>query len=237
MLKSTIKKMLYRAGYGVCPADELSGSVRAKMIRNHGIQTVIDVGANVGGYGVELRDFGFSGRIISFEPTTEAYGKLVGLANHDPDWTVVKAAVGETNGEVTIHVAANDARSSSLLPMLKLHQECAPDAKYVSTEIVPLKTLDSAVNGMVSPDQKMLLKIDTQGYEHMVLRGASKVLPQVDLIECELSLVPLYDGQFLFLQMIELLKDLGFEPIRFAPGFIDAKTGHSLQLDAIFSKS
>ena len=237
MLKSTIKKMLYRAGYGVCPADELSGSVRAKMIGNHGIQTVIDVGANVGGYGAELRQFGFSGKIISFEPTTQAYGKLISLAKHDPDWTAVKTAVGETNGEVTIHVSANDARSSSLLPMLKLHQDCAPDANYVSSEIVPLKTLDVAINGIVSKGQKVLLKIDTQGYEHMVLRGASSVLPQVELIECELSLVPLYDGQLLFLQMIELLKDLGFEPVRFAPGFIDTKTGHSLQLDAIFSKA
>jgi len=77
------------------------------------------------------------------------------------------------------------------------------------------------------PEEKVLLKIDAQGYEHTVLKGASDRFWQVDLIECELSFVPLYDGQLLFPQMIVLLKGLGFEPVQFVPGFVDSYTGHN----------
>jgi hypothetical protein len=70
-----------------------------------------------------------------------------------------------------------------------------------------------------------------------VLRGAGSVLAQVDLIECELSFVPLYDGQMLFEEMILLLKDHGFTPVQFTPGLTDPHTGYNLQADVIFAKS
>jgi FkbM family methyltransferase len=237
IVKGGIKRLLYRLGFGLCRQDDLPGSVRMKMIQHHGIQTVIDVGGNVGGYGAEVREYGYSGRIISFEPTAQAYERLAARAKTDPKWIVSKTAIGEFNGEVKINVAANEAKSSSLLPMLGLHAEYAPDACYVSSEQVPLNTLNTVLGGILLPEEKVLLKIDTQGYEHMVLKGASDILRQVELVECELSLVALYDGQLLFDQMIALLRNLGFEPVRFTPGFTDPQSGHNLQIDAIFSRS
>ena len=237
VVKAGIKRLLYRLGFGLCDLNVLPGRVRVKMMRYHDIRTVIDVGANVGGYGEELREFGFSGRILSFEPTGLAYEKLAARAKPDPRWAVSKTALGERDGEVTINIAANEARSSSLLPMLVTHNEYAPEARYVSTEQVPLRALDTALRDILAPNEKVLLKIDTQGYEHMVLKGASEILRQVELIECELSLIALYQGQLLFDQMIALLGKLGFEPVRVTPGFIDPDSGHNLQIDAIFSRS
>src|SRR5665213_2689705 len=99
-VKSGIKKLLYRLGFGLCPQDAIVGSVRVKMMQHHGIQAVIDVGGNVGGYGAELREYGYSGRIISFEPTAQAYEKLAARAKADPKWIVSKTAIGEFSGEV-----------------------------------------------------------------------------------------------------------------------------------------
>lgn len=237
LVKRGVRRLFRNLGYGLTPLDVLPGGRRVKIIRHHGIQTVIDVGANIGGYGAELRGYGYSGKIISFEPTAQAFQRLAARAKSDLKWVVKKAAIGEWNGEATINVAANQAESSSLLPMLRVHEEAAPDALYVSKEQVPLMTLDSALGGVLLPGEKVLLKIDTQGYEKFVLKGAVNVLPQVDLIECEVSLTPLYDGQLLFQQMIDLLRSLGFEPIQFVPAFTDPHTGHNMQVDAIFARS
>jgi FkbM family methyltransferase len=206
------------------------------MMRHCNIQTVVDVGANGGYYGAELRESGYSGRIISFEPTYQAFRKLAARAGSDPLWTVSKTAIGESESEVTINVAGNEAASSSLLPMLELHKQCAPKAYFVSSEKVPLNTLNHALKGILRAQDKVLLKIDTQGYEHMVLRGASEILSQVELIECELSFVPLYKGQLLFLEMLDLLKHLGFSPVQMYPGFTDPRTGFTLQVDGIFAR-
>lgn len=209
---------------------------RIKMMRHHRIETVLDVGGNIGLYGAELRKSGYTGRIISFEPTDRAFRELASRAQADGHWTVSKTAIGESDGEATIHVAANHAESSSLLPMLELHKECAPRSFFVSDEKVALKTLNSALEGILQPHERVLLKIDTQGCEHMVLRGASEILPQVELIECELSFVPLYDGQMLFREMLDLLEASGFSPVQIFPGFTDPRTGYTLQVDGIFAK-
>jgi FkbM family methyltransferase len=237
IVRGGIKRLFQHLGFGLIPIDVLPGGRRMRIIRHHGIRTVIDVGANIGGYGAELREYGYSGRIFSFEPTAQAFERLAARAKSDPKWIVRKTAIGELNGEATINVAANQAESSSLLPMLKLHEECAPGALYVSTEQVPLITLNSALGGVLLPAEAVMLKVDTQGYEHLVLKGASEILPQVELIECELSLIPLYEGQLVFHGMITELKSRGFNPIQFVPGFTDPKTGHNMQVDAIFSRS
>jgi FkbM family methyltransferase len=133
-----------------------------KMLRHHGISAVVDVGANVGQYGSELRKHGYSDRIISFEPTRQAYEMLTARARRDTLWIVNKAAIGEVDDEMTINVAANGAASSSMLPMLPLHEKYAPHARYIATEKVPVKALNTALDGLLEPGDRVLLKIDTQ---------------------------------------------------------------------------
>jgi FkbM family methyltransferase len=236
--KTGIRAILGRFGFDLVRTRTLStaGRRRAAMLRHHGIQTVLDVGANIGRYGEELREWGFEGRILSFEPTTEAFEQLQRRAQDDRGWSVFQCALGAEDGVAEINVASNHCASSSLLPMLDAHKRTAPDVQVVSTERVKVKTLDSVPAGLVAPDEKLLLKMDTQGFEPAVLRGAQATLAQVQLIECELSFVPLYGGQLLFPQMLELLAGLGFHPVQFAPGFADPRSGHCLQVDGTFAR-
>jgi FkbM family methyltransferase len=213
-----------------------AGPRRAVVLRYHGIQTVVDVGANTGQYGAELREWGFQGRIVSFEPTGAAFKTLAERAATDPHWSVFNFALGAEQGTAEINVASNEGASSSLMPMLEKHRQSAPEVKYVATEQVAVRTLDSALEDIVTPEEILLLKMDVQGYEHFVLRGATSVLAQVRAIECELSLVPLYEGQLLLPQMLALLDSLGFQPVSFNPFFLDPVSGHCLQVDCLFAR-
>ena len=209
---------------------------RLAMITHHGINLVVDVGAYVGAYASTLRQSGYKDDIVSFEPRCDAYSVLEKAAHTDPKWRTNQSAIGAENGEADINISGMDA-SSSLLPMQDLHIHHAPQSQYIATERVRVSTLDSALKDVLSNGSRMLLKIDTQGYEHRVIEGAKSILPLVYLIECELSLVPLYEGQYLFQEMVDLLKGIGFTPVHFYPGFSDPATGYCLQVDGIFARS
>jgi FkbM family methyltransferase len=204
------------------------------MIRHNGINVVLDVGANVGQYATELRRSGYTGKIISFEPLADAFATLKEASRRGRNWEVFNIAIGAQDGESCINVAKN-SYSSSLLPMLPKHVEHAPESRYKSTQSVTVRRLDTALENVVRNTDRLLLKMDTQGFEREVLRGAFCLLPQVWLVECELSLAPLYDGQALFLEMVNLLHENGLKPVYFCPGFSE-QTGYCLQVDGWFAK-
>jgi FkbM family methyltransferase len=141
-------RLLRHRGIELVRTDGQPSGRRIRLTTHNRIQTTIDVGANTGDFAEELRLSGFPGRIISFEPTSEAFKVLAARSKRDPLWSVHQAAIGETTGEMRINVAANEARSSSFLPMLDLHQKFAPTSLYVSSEIVSMKTLGEALGNL-----------------------------------------------------------------------------------------
>lgn len=237
-LKRVLKAALRSTGlemHRIHPQATITHRRRA-MIEHLRIDTVLDVGANVGQYASHLRGTGYKQLIVSFEPLTQAFAMLQAEAHSDPHWSVLNIAIGGEDGEADINIAGSNA-SSSLLPMLETHIRYAPGSQYVSREHVRVETLDTATREVLSRENRVLLKIDTQGYEHQVINGARLLLRQVHLIECELSLVPLYEGQYLFLDMVCLLDRCGFKPVHFEPGFGDPVTGYCLQVDGMFARS
>ena len=75
-----------------------------------------------------------------------------------------------------------------------------------------------------------------QGYEQQVLEGATGILPQVKGIQLEMSLVPLYQGELLFREMLDYMNNLGYSLHWLKPTITDPNTGQMLQLDGIFFK-
>lgn len=206
----------------------------ARLLDQHGIDTVLDVGANTGGYGQALRDIGYRGDILSFEPLGQAYAELTEAAATDVHWHIApRMALGAEDGEIEINVAGNSV-SSSILPMYDAHALAAPQSRYVGTERVRLSRLDSVSHAALGRDRTTLLKIDTQGYEMPVLEGATTLLPHIRGIQLELSLIPLYEGQVTYRDMIDWLAVKGFDLWNIIPGFSDASTGRLLQFDGIF---
>lgn len=235
-MKNIIRNILARLGLkvsrynpGTSPAVQLS-----KALEIAHIDVVFDIGANEGQFAKGVRDDGYSGKIISFEPLSTAREKLVRLARRDNSWSLHnQCAIGDHDGEIEINIAGNSV-SSSVLPMLKSHSNASPESVYVSSEKVPISCLDSVANLYLEPDSNLFIKIDTQGYEWQVLDGASETLKRARGVLCELSLVPLYDGQHLWLDIINRLEAEGFMLWALQKGFTDPHTGQSLQVDGIF---
>lgn len=208
------------------------------LLNYHKISLVLDVGANCGQYATSLRECHYSGRIVSFEPLSNAYTQLLAMSQKDPLWEIAPmTAIGDREGEITINIAGN-SQSSSVLQMLDAHVKAAPESAYCGSEIVKLSRLDTLAKQYINSDQQSIfLKIDVQGFERQVLEGAAQILPLVKGIQVELSLVPLYRDQLLFEEMLEILRKLGYDLHAVIPGFTDKETGRLLQMDGIFFKA
>jgi FkbM family methyltransferase len=205
---------------------------RIRYLRDTQVSALIDVGANEGQYGAELRGDGYRGRLLSVEPLDSAMLRLRERCAGDPLWECVQCAAGSTGGRGTLGVSDN-SYSSSLLPIMESHLTAAPDARYGAMQPVDLRTLDSIVQEW-GAQGSIGLKLDVQGYEAEVLAGAEATLPRVAYLEAELSLVHLYEGQPLFADMVERLAALGFSLVNLNPAFVDARSGRTLQLDGVF---
>ena len=239
MIKKTIKKLSRSLGIDL-KRYNIQTSEAAKMQRllaYNNIDLVFDVGANIGQYAKLLRELGYSGRIVSFEPLSSAYSRLKAVSEKDPLWEIApQAAIGNQEGEIIINIAGN-SYSSSALPMLDAHLESAPESAYSGSETVKLSRLDTIAKDYIKSETKSIfLKIDVQGLEKQVIEGATAILPLVKGIKLELSLVPLYEGQVLFKEMIDIIEKLGYELYGIEPGFTAEKTGRMLQMDGIFFK-
>jgi FkbM family methyltransferase len=222
-----------RAGVEVLrfnPTNSLDAT-RPLVVRDQAVDLVLDVGANEGQWARELRAEGYSGALVSFEPFGGAFERLRAAAAGDGAWEVRRLALGDANGEVSLYVAANAGASSSLLRMTDAHTGAAPHAGVVDEERVPLARLDDVE---LPGGERLLLKLDVQGGERAVLDGASETLERVRVVECELSLVELYEGQPLFAEQLARLGDAGFELWGLQPSFADWETGRLLQVDGLF---
>jgi FkbM family methyltransferase len=196
---------------------------------------VLDVGANAGRYGQELRQAGYRGRIVSFEPLREPFDVLRSRVDADPLWDALPYALGDHEGVATLNVAANAGESSSILPMLDAHVNAYPAASYVGTQEAEMRTVDSVVDELGLGSRKVFLKADVQGYEKPVLAGARDVLAHSCVgIQLELSMVPLYDGGMLYREALDFADEHGFALMGVIPGFTDVRDGRMLQADGIF---
>lgn len=204
-----------------------------RLMETYKTGLVLDVGANRGQYAMELRANGYKGRIASFEPLASAFGELSRSAANDPAWQTQQCALGAAPGKSVINVAGNSV-SSSLLGMLPAHECAAPASKYVCTEEIEVETVDRLLPRLDPWTGSIWLKVDTQGYESEVLKGALASLGRINCVQLEMSLVPLYDGAETFEVLLMWMVQRGFKLIALQPGFADRQTGHLLQVDGIF---
>jgi FkbM family methyltransferase len=226
----------------------ISGSTHARFVEYtterflfecHSFATdvIFDVGANSGQFAQGLRAGGYNGQIISFEPLSAAHATLVANAASDPLWDVAeRCAIGASEAWGEINIAQN-SYSSSLLPMLDLHREAAPESAYCGTQPCRVITLDSYIERTFSdPTTLFGLKIDTQGYEAQVLAGLRRNHDRVKVILCEMSLAPLYAHGPSASELCHLLAELGYRCVALGPEFEDPRTGEIFQANGIFVK-
>jgi FkbM family methyltransferase len=237
-LKREVRKLLWKLGFDICRFEPNSHALarRRKLLKTFAIDTVLDVGANVGQFALQTRNIGFTGEIISFEPILSAYEILTRRARRDPKWQTKHCGLGDIDGEQQISIAQN-SYSSSFLQMLPTHLTLAPESKYIARELTQVRRLDSIFDEICPAGRNIYLKIDTQGYESKVIAGADRSLKQICCIHLEMSLIPLYQDALLFGDMNQLLDMKGYRLVSLEPGFCDNASGQLLQVDGIYYRS
>lgn len=234
-LDKVVVEILRVSGYMLIKQQKLllAPDRRKRLLESHSIDLVIDVGANSGQYGKSLRSLGYQGRIVSFEPMTQAFHELANSIRSDANWQAYAFGLGESQKDEELHVSENSI-SSSILPMLPEHEKFAPRSHFIDTQVVHIRKLDDIFEEISGNANNIWLKLDVQGYEDRVLRGAAASIRHITMIQIELSFRPLYADQANLVKIITLLDDLGFTLVGIEPGFMDYSTGELLQADGIF---
>lgn len=168
------------------------------------VDCVLDVGANVGQFASDLRMIGFQGQIISFEPVREAFNQLTTAMGSDTRWRGCQLALGSEPGDVLINVGVDTVMSSILE-----FKEAGP---AVGTEEIRVERLDHIWETLSfsSPEPKVFLKMDTQGFDHEVFEGSSGCLENIVGIMSEVSVIPLYENMINYRESLARFEDAGF---------------------------
>jgi|694.fasta_scaffold155897_2 FkbM family methyltransferase len=200
------------------------------------IDLIIDVGANVGQYATAMRSVGYSKQLISFEPLAKAFGRLATVASNDSAWEVFNLGLGSSQQELTINVSENLA-SSSFLSVTALSTQAEPLSQFSGTQKVNVVRLDHFLKERINNFENVFLKIDVQGFELEVLKGAEGILKNVKAIQLEMSFVPLYVDGPLYSDILFWIERNGFEVYSIIPGFRNLESGQLLQADGIFTRT
>jgi FkbM family methyltransferase len=205
-------------------APLLEEELLGRLLREFAIDCVFDVGANAGQYAKMLRRVGYRGPIVSFEPIPTLAAQLRTAAAKDPRWFVEALALDEVRGDATFNVMANNEFSSLRSPS---HAETTRfEELNVVVETIAVKT--GRLDELFDRYQARLgfrlpfLKMDTQGNDLAVARGAGDRLLRFAALQSELAIKRLYDGQHDYRDALDFYQASGFV----LSGFIPNNLGH-----------
>jgi FkbM family methyltransferase len=171
---------------------------------------IFDVGANKGQTIELMRGCFPASQIVAFEPNPELHRELTSRFASD-EVLIEDLAMGSACGIVDFNVLENDELSS----VLELDRDpqnpfaLTPIQRVVTVSMTTLDTYCSKRGGQPTID---ILKIDTQGFDLEVLRGADGLISRcgVDVLLVEVNLAPLYRGQGTFGEIERFLANRGY---------------------------
>lgn len=229
---SCMPHTLWTVARGASPSHYFMLNV--PWFREAGIGTVLDVGAHRGEFSSAIRALLPRARIYAFEPLPDCCAVLSNKMRNGGGFQAFPVAIGKTHGQITLW-RSRYAKSSSVLPMAALHKDSFPWSAENTPLSVEQRALDEYL-GQLQLDDKVLLKIDVQGYEAQVLRGATELLKCVACVLLEVSFRPLYQGQGTFAEIHVLLQSAGFSYSGNLGQLCSPIDGSILQADALFCR-
>jgi FkbM family methyltransferase len=164
---------------------------------------VLDVGANVGEWSRMVSSVFPSTRILMFdgnpenEPALRETVREIGSRSE----CFIGLLGPEKNGAVTFYKPDAGNTGSSILPELTSFEK--------ETITLPMDTLDSLTES-AALQGPLLLKLDVQGFELEVLKGARRTLQLSEAVIMEASLLPYNAGAPLFADVVAFMNEQGF---------------------------
>lgn len=203
------------------------------VLRSMGVDLVLDVGANIGQFATRLREHGYTGRIVSFEPVPRLADRLRERAKGDPDWLVYGCALGSEDG--TAEINASPGTMSSLLEPNEFGKEWAAELTDVHTEVIPVRRLDSMweeiTAGTANP--RVYMKLDTQGFDLEAFEGAGERIQQVVALQSEVACLPIYEGMTRLPESLSVYEAAGFEIAGMYPVTYHRQTLRVIEFDML----
>ena len=183
----------------------MPGVEHLKALAFMDIGSVIDVGANKGQFSLVVRSLFPDVEIHAFEPLETEFqifkSVVAGPVKH------YAMALGAEPAEAKFYITSRPD-SSSLFKPGKDHEQLS-GVTVTSSKTVPVVRLNDAIDvrTLTAP---VLMKLDVQGGELDVLKGAADILPFIDTIYTEASFLALYEHQPLAGEIIAFLAEHGF---------------------------
>lgn len=202
-----------------------------ERLSKYKIDTVLDIGANVGQFLWEYRKILPNANFHSFEPLPSAFAKLKKNYENTKNISIYNVWLGRDKSIITMNECDYDP-SSSMLEMSEIHKKAYPHTKGLKKTEVKVETLDS----FWIKSNNMLIKIDTQWYEDQIIAWGMDTIKGAKICILETSFYPLYIGQPLFSNIYDIMIGLWFVYYWWLEQWLDPKDGKLLFQDSVFIK-
>lgn len=170
---------------------------------------IFDVGANIGSngqYAHQFREYFPDASIYAFEPNPKAYRELCDATSEDKAQLNEQLALGEKKGVMTHFAEPVDDRSELAGANKEIFTEIFKSTRELVGYKVKVTTLD-AYCASKRIDKIDFLKIDVEGSEHLVLKGASRMISKkrIHSIQFEFNIHNIYSRIFMkdFYQLLK----------------------------------
>jgi FkbM family methyltransferase len=221
-------------GIAFAPKTRFLFSQRNILMENLGVDYVLDIGANIGQFALELRRSGFEGKILSVEPLSDPFRILQNNFGSDDFWTGRSLLIGEQCKSARIEKWGDSSTAS----VLQVADETLKNHQYLNSrgfEISEMKTLECFINSEqeLSTSSNIFLKLDVQGYEEHILATLPAVAHRISIIQLETSLSKIYEGGSHLSSTAALLDMLNYTVVSVMTERFQKKTLRALDTDLI----
>lgn len=233
--------MIFAAGYEIRHKSlGTTDPFRQQSMLLAGVErpVIFDVGANIGAIAEKYRRLFSGAKIYAFEPFPEVYNELSRKMSGDQRIIPCKLALGSAQAKKSLRVNASSATNSLLETEESAASYWGVGLMDTTTTVeVPVATIDEFCR-----DKRVetidILKMDTQGTELEVLKGATGMLSdgRIRVIYTEMLVAPSYKGQSKPHELMAFLDGFGYELCGIY-NLWGQKDGGLLQMDAIFVRS
>lgn len=184
--------------------------------------TLIDIGGNSGYWAEEFLRYYPKADVFAFEPVQEMYDQYANRFAGKKNISVYPTALGDTIEQRNINVAHGYGLTSFNTYSENLEERNQNFIKQLSVPIDRLDNYSSKIN--FSGSEKMIIKVDVQGFESKVVRGGLNIFKNADLAVIECSFINEFKGEMpTFGELVSMLRELDLHPVRF--GVFDRKKG------------
>ena len=215
-------------------------SLRTKTIlEDYAVNLVLDVGANEGQFALNLRNLGYEGKIMSFEPLSTVFQILSRRAVKDPNWNTYNLALGKQSGKQKIQVSDSSVFSSFLKSNSWCEQRFGKESVGSKEETVTIRRLEEVLNETIESldEARIFLKMDTQGYDLEVFAGLGHLLKTVVALQSEVSVIPIYENMPHLTESISCFEKAGFDLAGMYPVVDEISTLRVVEFDCLMVKA